>query len=526
MSSLNELEFQPVITWYDAAEFAGRVVAYQTDSDCFGADKGYNQRKTHFGYIGKMAFSWKDLETGFNMQRLLKPGDVEGVCGLIESLLKSRKSPLSMRGATEEEIEFIGEAISADQAKFERMSGKKEMFEILERSLHPKSSLSSRPFGIPCASCKKFLAAPVIRIPECRHFLHETCYASASEKECPGCQQKFTEGMRCPELEELISKIDSLNRIICKVDELPSQARLFTLALEKGELSVAAYVVSSSPNLVNELVDGISPLYRVCGCGQSESVRFLLDHGANPNIQNDLSPKDQEDEWYWKIRDHNPLHGATPIRAAAQSGSRQIGKLLIAAKAPLDERGPFGRTPLFEAVLAGHEALARLFIKRGANTSTKDDFGNSLFVPAACNGLFKVVQKLFNDSVFINEAEMEMALHRVAGSDYTALLHLLLDHGAKEVINKVWLGKGTPIARAIGRRKLENVKILVQAGADLSIRYKGLSLLEYAKKKLEDLTCFYNSHPDPMETKRSEIIKERQDIVNSLTSEVAKSTPQ
>jgi ankyrin repeat protein len=496
--------FQTLQTWYDVVPFAERVVAYTKDTSYFGAEKGYKRGETYFGYIGERAYSRKDKEMGFTMQRLLKPDGSEGPRALVESLLKSS---LSMRLATNEEIGFLRDAVTAGQAKFEMMRGKDEMIDILERSLHPGKPLFTRPFGIRCASCNEFLAAPVI-IQNAGRFFHKKCHDAEFG-------QRFTQGIQCHELEELISRIDSLNRIICKVDEPPSVARLFTLALEQGDVSVAAFVVSSFPNLVNTLVDGVSPLYRVCERGQIESVRFLLEHSANPNIQNDLTPEDQDDR-LWSTGIQSPLHQAAPIRAAAQLGSIEITDLLIDTGAFLDEPGPLGRTPLFEAVLAGHDDLALWLIEKKANKATKDKFGDSLLAAAARADRIpaKVVKILLQDNLYIKESELGMFLFRVAGTEEEALLQFLLDHGGKEIVNKRVVDGKTPIRSAVDHGKLENVKILLKA--DASFTLNSLSLLNYARRKLEEQTVYYSLHPDAID--KEKIIKESQAIVEYLSS--------
>ena len=125
--------FQTIQSWEEVAPFAGRVVAYQTDSVYFGATKGYTVENIHFGHISEFPIYFS--EKGYNMVKVLKPGDVPGNCVLVASKLKLH---ISMRLATKEEIGLIGKAITADQATFEYMFDKERMNAILERHLEPR----------------------------------------------------------------------------------------------------------------------------------------------------------------------------------------------------------------------------------------------------------------------------------------------------------------------------------------------------------------------------------------------------
>lgn len=127
----------------DVKLFSGRIVAYETDSSYFKGNKGYEIENIYFGYVSEVSSEWSGGEIGYNMARLLKPKDIGGNCALIMSTLK--KSPISMRLATKEEIELIKNAIAAKQARFNYMYGKdkESISAILKDNLQVEDNVES-----------------------------------------------------------------------------------------------------------------------------------------------------------------------------------------------------------------------------------------------------------------------------------------------------------------------------------------------------------------------------------------------
>lgn len=132
-SSVNS-GFCAIDHWVDVIPFAGRVVAYQTNSYYYGAHKGYTIGNVHFGYINEAFNRCRCCgENGYTMTKILKPDDIASDCILITPKLNSN---MSMRLATKEEIELIHKAITADQAEFEYMFDKEKVNAILKRHLN------------------------------------------------------------------------------------------------------------------------------------------------------------------------------------------------------------------------------------------------------------------------------------------------------------------------------------------------------------------------------------------------------
>ena len=89
--------------------------------------------------------------------------------------------------------------------------------------------------------------------------------------------------------------------------------------------------------------DGSTPLHSAAWKGHVETVRFLLDAGADINDHN------QNGHW-----------GTTPLHAAAHGDQRAVAELLIARGANIHAKNLNGRTPLEETAIHDARSVAKL----------------------------------------------------------------------------------------------------------------------------------------------------------------------
>ena len=130
---------------------------------------------------------------------------------------------------------------------------------------------------------------------------------------------------------------------------------------------------------------GTTPLMQAALYGDVESVRLLLEGGADPNIRNDAGAT----ALMWGVGDLEKArllldHGAdvnarsederTPLLiAAGQFGSSPVVKLLLDRGANVAVKSPYALgywTPLSEAARAGDDASLRLLIGHGADAKS------------------------------------------------------------------------------------------------------------------------------------------------------------
>lgn len=109
--------------------------------------------------------------------------------------------------------------------------------------------------------------------------------------------------------------------------------------------------------------DGETALIEAAEAGQLEAVRWLLDHGARPNLQD--------------------LEGETALLEAAEEGRVQVMRLLLDRGARIDHHDLRGRTPLMAAVQGGHLEAVALLLDRGAAVGAIDHRGRTAVDMAA-----------------------------------------------------------------------------------------------------------------------------------------------
>lgn len=117
------------------ALFAGRLIAFRTNSSYFGSRTGYpidSDASLKFGYVDADCSLCPTGEEGYGLTRLLKPDDVASGCLIIDSRLDE---PLLMRLATLEETNKIRMAIDSNGAHFEYATGKKQIDSIINQHI-------------------------------------------------------------------------------------------------------------------------------------------------------------------------------------------------------------------------------------------------------------------------------------------------------------------------------------------------------------------------------------------------------
>ncbi|MBK6982962.1 MAG: ankyrin repeat domain-containing protein [Betaproteobacteria bacterium] len=127
-------------------------------------------------------------------------------------------------------------------------------------------------------------------------------------------------------------------------------------ASSAGDLAAAALLLRRGAQINSRFGgEGQTALHRAAAQNEVQMVKFLLDHGADPNVAD--------------------ADGNTPLLVTAYKGHLEVALLLIAAKADLDvAESRYGITPLMEAARKGHVELVGMLLAAGANraSTTKD----------------------------------------------------------------------------------------------------------------------------------------------------------
>ena len=126
-------------------------------------------------------------------------------------------------------------------------------------------------------------------------------------------------------------------------------------ASHSGDLEAMARLLDRDPSALNELAtffvdprrSTITPLMWAVRSQKSQSVRMLLDRGADVNIADQL--------------------GRTALHDAAKAGSTAIVRQLVDAGADINRLTKSGHSPLAIAVRAKHDEVVALLIREGAD---------------------------------------------------------------------------------------------------------------------------------------------------------------
>jgi ankyrin repeat protein len=194
---------------------------------------------------------------------------------------------------------------------------------------------------------------------------------------------------------------DRRGRVLAGSDSQPVHA-----AITRDDLQTVRRLLDANPELVdagNEV--GASPLHRAVGRGMHKLAALLLDRGASVHAV--LSSARGLGGGFWtdlqaidlaiwdgrrpgELRMINLLleHGATRdlTVAAALGDLEHTRQILDAQPARIRETRPSGRRPLSAAIEAGHDAMARLLLERGADPNWSEPTapkGRSLHAAAA-----------------------------------------------------------------------------------------------------------------------------------------------
>ena len=198
--------------------------------------------------------------------------------------------------------------------------------------------------------------------------------------------------------------------------------------------------------------------------GNSRTVKFLLDHGADPNATNVFS--------------------ATVLMAAVAAGDMDTVRLLLDRGAnvngipkPGSENFFWGgwRTPLMWAAFQGDEALLKLLLERGAKVNDFVETGGALG-QAAWGGHAGVARLLLDAGAQVDQRDLianYTPLHWAASSERSspAVVELLLARGAdanaeggQRLDNYLGVAQ-TPLMLARKRGDTPIVQALLKAGA-------------------------------------------------------------
>ncbi|MDV3238966.1 MAG: ankyrin repeat domain-containing protein [Gammaproteobacteria bacterium] len=120
---------------------------------------------------------------------------------------------------------------------------------------------------------------------------------------------------------------------------------------------------------------GVTALSLAAQNNQTRVVKLLLDHGADPNLQ------DTKGGWF-------------PLMWAAYNGNNAVVTMLLGHGADVNLRNAFGETAMIHAAFEGRDDTVRLLLDRGADYTVKNDRGFDAMKAAQNKGYYRIVEML------------------------------------------------------------------------------------------------------------------------------------
>jgi ankyrin repeat protein len=267
-------------------------------------------------------------------------------------------------------------------------------------------------------------------------------------------------------------------------------------AIRNGDVaSVKAHL--TKPELEARDRRGATPLMHAAAFGNLETLKLLLDAGADVNARNDFNAT----ALLWCARDPDKARlliergadlnaqskqGRTPLMVAClRRGGSAIVALMLAKGADVHMRSGRGETALGLAAISGDADSVKLLLDKGADHKITIRTGETAINAAAYGQNAKAVQLLIHKGVAVNASNFiagppqrngptnrlkVTALHNAAGFGPVETVRDLLKAGARVDARD---SRGlTPLHFALATEypSIETVRALLQAGADVNAR--------------------------------------------------------
>ena len=245
---------------------------------------------------------------------------------------------------------------------------------------------------------------------------------------------------------------------------------------------------------------GDTALLLACNSAQAESVKLLLDNGADPNISD--------------ANDYTCLHAA--VRGHCINVTLQE---IITHHAHLDARDSDGATALFLACASREQNLVKVFLEAGSDPNRADNEGITCLQAAVAAGCSKnIIRAIINHGAYVNataisnEPALMIAYEKgdvntisvlldsaadpnIINANGNTCLHIaalnhcrkemlqaIIEHGAE--VNATNMNNETALMKACEKGNTNAIYVLLDGGADPNIvDADGDTCLHYAVRK-------------------------------------------
>lgn len=268
--------------------------------------------------------------------------------------------------------------------------------------------------------------------------------------------------------------------------------RLFTpfILLASAFLSPMSLASSEPASTQSEISEEVKSL----DMQLLETIRPKIECRCHPAPKPNLNKVKELIEAGASVNAHFP-NGLSVLSAAAFDGNKELCELLLSSGAdiegqPLPESFGASHTPLIAAAINGHKEVAELLILFGANVNAQVKDGQTALLLASYYGHLEFVNILLAAGSDVNVRLPVNEEYNVSGE--TALTTALIERHSEVAKSLILAGADlnvqstygwTPLMRAARNGDIEIVKLLLEKGADKSLKmhYSTLTAADWAE---------------------------------------------
>ncbi len=254
-------------------------------------------------------------------------------------------------------------------------------------------------------------------------------------------------------------------------------------AVRSEPRSVVEKLVAADQALLTETdAAGSTLLHHAAGFGTLDTLRYLIDAGANVNATNAR----RSTPLHWAIHDEakvrllvsrganvnaRQVEGITPLYMTALLGrGTSTMKFLLEHAADPTVAMANGQTPLMAAAVNGRVESMKLLLDRRDDVNTKNGAGETALMFAATNGNPEAVKLLLDRGADakVRTKRNETALGNASTAGVEASVRLLLDRGAEVNVRNIRGFTALMFAASSDTVPERVVKLLLDHGAEAS----------------------------------------------------------
>jgi ankyrin repeat protein len=221
-------------------------------------------------------------------------------------------------------------------------------------------------------------------------------------------------------------------------------------AAKMGDVAKVKTLLTQKADVNGAQGDGMTALHWAAFRDDVELMQILLKAGAN-------------------VKATTRIGAITPLALAAKNGNPEMIEALLAAGADANDKTVTGATVLMAAALSGNADAIRSLVKHGADVNAREKAnGQTALMFAAWENRPEAIKALIAAGADINMATKVLELNEPLLDDDGNPIPPRGGRGAREPGANSFMGGMTALLFASRDGKMDAVKALVEAGADVN----------------------------------------------------------